>query len=275
MTESRRATTTRDYIVAHWPLVAVLYLALLLSLAVVGGGLALGWYALVPLALAVLLSTVYLLTTFLWTGRQLYAGRGGTPIDVLMRFGQLRPDDNIVYIDLGLRKDALPIARRLTSGKLTAVDIYNPQSNPSTSLRRARARAPRMPPDPRLSWIDGSAGLIPLPDNSASTIFLNLILSEFWLPEEQVLLLRELHRVSAANGRLLAAERVRTQSGLLMSGFFGMAYPSAAHWRRMLQLAGFEVQRELEVNGVVQCYLAQKPTDERAEQLTLGLNYYD
>ena len=113
----------------------------------------------------------------------------------------------------------------MTTGEMIVVDVYNPQSNSGAALHRARDRARKPQPDPRLTWIDGSIGLLPLPDRSVSAVYVNQILSEFWLPEEQAQLLGEIRRILIPEGRLLIAERIRSQANLLLTGLITSSLP--------------------------------------------------
>lgn len=273
MTTIRRPRRTLRYIRTHWPLYFGLYGGLVLALALIGLGLAGGWYAFVPFALAILIVAGYLLVATLFVAYQLNDGPGGPAADILIRLAQIHPDDHVVCIDLGLRATAVAIARQLTTGQVTVVDVYNPQSNAGGVLHRARARAGKPPSDPRLNWIDGSIDLLPLPDRSVRAVYLDQMLSEFWLLEEQERLLDEVQRILVPEGRLLVAERVRAQSNLLLTGLVTYTLPPHEQWRALVQRAGFVIQREEFPRGLLYCVRADKPSPAAAKQMTLRLEY--
>lgn len=264
---------TRRYLQTHWPLYVGLYSGLVLAMVLLGVGLASGWYAFVPFALAILLVVGYFLIAALWTVYQLHDGPGPQPLDVLIDYAQLRPDERIVCIDLGLRATAVGIAQRLTAGQVTVIDVYNPQSNPGAPLRRARHHARKPGPDPRLDWIDGSIKLLPLPDRSVRLVFMNQVLSEFWLPEERVELLEEVRRILVPEGRLLLAERNRGRSNLLLTGLVTSSWPPAEAWRAALIKADFRIQREESLRGLVYCVRADKPPPTAGKQMRLQLEF--
>ena len=273
MTRRTTLRETRHHLKAQWPLYFGLYAALVLAVAMVGVGLAAGWYSLVPFALAIILVVAYLLVALLWTIYYAYDGPGRSVMDVLLILGQVRAEDRVACIDLGLRTTAIHVAQRLTTGEVLVIDVYNPQSNNRSPLRRARARAPRPPSDPRLTWIDGSINLLPLADRSVSAVFLNHVLSEFWLPEERDQLLAEVRRVLVPEGRLLLAERIRGRSNLLLTGLITSALPPAERWRSLLERADFTIQREEALRGLVYCVRADKPPPTAAKQLPLLLEF--
>lgn len=268
-----RFEDTRRTIRTDWPLYFGLYAAMLLALILLGVGLASGWYAFVPFALAILIVAGYLFVAAVWTTYQTYDGPGPKAHELLIDYAQLRPDDRCVCIDLGLRATAVHIARRLTLGQVTVIDVYNPQSNPSGSLRRARARARKPGPDPRLEWIDGSIQLLPLPDRSVRLVFMNQIFSEFWLPEERAQLLEEVRRILMPEGRLLLAERTRGRGAVLLTAPTTSSLPATESWRAMLLRADFRIQREDNLRGLIYCARADRPPPTEGRQLRLQLEF--
>lgn len=272
MPSNRRQQTGR-YVRAHWPTFFFLYGAVITSLLLIGIGLFLEWYAFVPISLAILIVAAVFLLSSLWVADKLNNISGETVAEVLFRLSQTRPENNVVCIDLGQKETAVTVAQRLTSGKVTVIDVYNPQSNIDASLRRARARRPRVPSDPRLVWVDGSVNLLPLPDQSAGIVFMNQILSEFWMPEEREQLMGEVRRILVAEGQLLLAERVRASSHSFLAGLVTASLPPEHEWRSLLERHGFTIQREKNGPGLLFIARAVKPSPASGKQLTLKLEY--
>lgn len=273
MAKNRRLRRTSRYIRVHWPTYVVLYGALTGSLLLIGLSLALGWYSFVPFSLVITLIASYLLIAFGYIAYRINDAPGGTVDEMLLSMAQTQPHDRVVCVDLGRRETAVAIAQRLTIGEVTVIDIYNPQSNTGAALRRARRAARKPLADPRLNWIDGSIDLLPLPDRSVSSVYMNQILSEFWLPEEQKQLLEEVLRILTPEGRLVVAEPVRSESDLLLTGLVTYALPTDDHWRELLRGAGFVVRREDILRGLVYCVRADKPSPAAGKQLQLQLEY--
>ncbi|MEJ2749637.1 MAG: class I SAM-dependent methyltransferase, partial [Anaerolineae bacterium] len=167
---------------------------------------------------------------------------------------------------------AIDIARRLTTGKVVVVDIYSPQWTPGQSLVRYRTRMAHPPSDPRISWQTGRIDLLPLPDKSVTAVILCQVLSEFWQEGDQLKLLDEIYRILAENGRLLVAESVRSRANSLYLGPQTLSLAPVEQWRSLLQKAGFRVRSEKDLQGIIHCFRADKPTYTEAQQLTLGLN---
>lgn len=268
---STQFSGSRAYIRNRWPTYAGLYSVCVAALLILGVGFVTGWLALVPLALAAFLVAAYFLIATVWAAHLAYDR--SNPLATLYVMSSVRSDDDIANIELGSRESSIWLARHLTTGSVAAIDVYNPESNTSAPLRRARLGAQHPPSDPRLAWIDGSTSLLPLADRSVSCVFLNEVLSGFWHDSERERLLREIHRVLEPDGRILVAEPVRTQTSLLL--WLPRAYNAATaeQWRKLLVRCGFEIRREQDIEGLIVCLRGDKALPTVSRQLTLGLEY--
>lgn len=273
MGNKQRFQSVRSTIQNQWPLFAGLYSTLVLALLFIGLGLVLRWFSLSLIALAIGIVAGYLLVANLWIIRQMYGEQAAAPAEVLAVLSQLQPEEQVASIDLGLRETPMLIAQYLTTGEMVAIDVFNPQSNNKATLRRARNHALRPGPDPRITWSDGSINLLPLPNNSVAVVYLNEILSEFWLPQEQERLLTEVWRILAPEGRLVVAEKVRSASNLFMTGLLTASWPATSYWRSLLASSGFIIQREETRQGLLLFIRAKKPSPASAKQMKLGLEY--
>jgi hypothetical protein len=273
MQETERPNGTLQFIYTHWPRFAIVYGGIIAALLVIGVSADRGWVGLVPLATAVLLILTVHFATSLWVGYQLYDQRGLRPHVVLFEMGQIVPTGHLVYIDTGLRQRPVTLSRRLTTGQITVVDIYHPQLLPSRALARWRGRAAHLSPDPRLSWRDGQINLLPLPDESVSNVILCQVLSEIVQQGDRLALLHELFRILKPDGHILFAEPCRTQTAWLAWGPTAVQIPTITHWRRLLTDAGFRLQREQSLNGLIHCIRAYKPVTSEAHQLAFDLKF--
>ncbi len=262
---------TLRHVRANWPVYVSLYGGIVLSLLLIGLSVELGWYSFVPLSLALLLALVYFFVAGLWVAHKLYDPDGLRPHVVLFEMGRLEPEDTLVYVDLGVRDFAIQLSRRLSSGKIIVVDVYNPQWTIGANLHRYRAQQPHAPHDPRLVWQNGRFDLLPLPDKSVSTVILCQILSEFWQEGDRAALLRETHRILTSNGKLLLAERCRSQANWLVLGPTAVRLSTADDWRDSLEAAGFMIRAEQDLQGLIHCFRADKPSAAQARQLALNL----
>lgn len=272
MKSNRPFSGTLRFVYAHWPTYALAYGSIVVLLVIIGISLEQGWAGLILLALAGLIILTYFFLTSLWHSHRQYDPDGLNPHHTLFDMGRIRASDSLIYIDLGLRHRAIDLARRLTTGKVVVVDVYSPQWTPNLALVRSRARMPHPPSDPRIIWQTGRINLLPLPDKSVTAVILCQVLSEFWQEGDQLELLEEIYRILTENGRVLIAESVRSRTNSLYLGPRAFSLPTAEKWRSLLQKAGFRVRSEKDLQGIIHCFRADKPTYTEAQQLTLGLN---
>ncbi|MCP4357330.1 MAG: class I SAM-dependent methyltransferase [Chloroflexi bacterium] len=273
MQVNKRFSGTVQTIVAHWPRFMLLYGGMVGALLLMGVSAERGWYSFVPLSTAALLLCAHFFAAALWSAHQLYDRDGVRPHLVLFNMGHLQPQDRFAVIDVGFRERPLDLSRRLTTGQIIVLDVYNPQWTTSAALARRRKQRPHLPADPRLVWREGQFNLLPLPDNSVSAVLLCQTTAQFWQHGDRLTLLREALRILTADGRLLFAEQARSQTNWLIFGPTATNIPSDTYWRSLLKEAGFFVQQERDLNGHILCLQAQIPTHLQAQQLQFELDF--
>jgi SAM-dependent methyltransferase len=231
--------------------------AIVCGLAGVAIGLDRQWYALIPLSLILLLVAGYFLAASLWAADRVYGNE--EVINQLFRMGRIKPIQDLAVIDLGLRRHAVTVARRLSTGHVTAIDLYNPQLTPSKNLARARNQSARPTADPRLSWQDGNLALLPFPDGSLPAVLLIEVVSEFWQAGDRARLLGETRRIVSPGGRVLLVERIRTPTAILTAGPAALRLPAPDEWSVLVRDAGLQIQEQKVMHDLVLCLCAVRP----------------
>jgi ubiquinone/menaquinone biosynthesis C-methylase UbiE len=191
---------------------------------------------------------------------------------MLFTLGGLRREDNVVDVCAGSGQAANAISRRLSTGRMIVVDVYNPQLTPSRALARSHRLGQPHRPDPRISRRDGSIDLLPLPDGSTETVTLIETASELWQQGDREGLLEEIVRVLAPGGRLLLAERVLSPTNLLVMGPLALRLKSLEYWRKLLEGAALQVSRESNTRELIHYLRADKPLPDALTQLPLDLS---
>ncbi len=271
MKSNRRFRGTLRAVYAQWPSYALIYGGMVLALIVMGISAEQGWIGFIPLSSAVFIVLTYFLFTSLWSVYQQFDQDGLVPHHILFDMGQIKATDSVVFIDLGVRDQAIDMARRLTTGKVIVIDLYSTQWTPSRALVRYRSRLPSPPSDPRLVWQNGRLNLLPLPDKSVTAVILSQTLSQISQDGDKLLLLQEIYRVLAENGHLLLAERTRTQTNWLLLGPAALTLRPAEQWHDLLRQAGFRIRAHKDLQSIIHCVRADKPTYSEAQQLMLGI----
>lgn len=273
MSDNGRFQGTTRHVVAQWPGYLLRYGGLVLALLMIGAGLVFGFQLLLALGLVLLIAVLLLLWAALWTAHMLYDTGGLQTTEVLFNLSQVQATDPIACIDLGLRQQVIILSRHLTTGRITVIDIYNPQLAPAAGLARARQQAPTTRVDPRLIWYDGSINLLPMPDKSVTAVFLPQILSEFSQHGDRQTVLREAKRILKPNGRLLLAEQTASWLNWLRLGPGTSKLRPAEYWRALLLETGFELRRQEDLQGLMLCIRADVPSPYAGQQLSLALTY--
>jgi SAM-dependent methyltransferase len=266
----RRFEGTLLYLAARWPNYLLVYgggaLIALLFLLVGLVQTSVLWLA---SGTVLLLLLGYFFVGTLLVAQQRFDRYQNFPAALLFSLAQLQTTDAFAHVGLGRRFTPVRLARRLTSGHLTVIDVYNPQLAPSRVLARERQQGRPLTDDPRLTYLDGSVTLLPLPDARLPTLTLSHTLGELREEGDRLRLLAEVRRVLEPGGQLLLAEAARTRTGLLLYGLGSLRLPRASYWRALLERAGLRVEYEESVAGLYMVLRARKPLPGEAQQLTL------
>lgn len=226
-----------------------------------------GWHSFVILALVGLLVLLYFLSVTLWAYHSLYDNDNIR--DTLYEIGALSPTTTVVDVNLGLRDFPVALSRRLTTGKVIVLDVYNPNLAPNRVLARAHDKAERPPSDPRLSWREASIALLPLPDNSVQIVTMVQTLSELWQEGDRSKLLQEVNRVLQPGGRVLLAERVQTPINLAISGPAGLRLAPVSYWHSLLDRGDFKAGRSRSLRGLMLCLRVDKRLEGESRPLPI------
>ncbi|MDX1413707.1 MAG: class I SAM-dependent methyltransferase [Candidatus Promineifilaceae bacterium] len=258
---------------ALWPGYLLRYGGFVLSFATIILGYLSNTQILTALGIVILAITIFLFWAARWVTRRRYAIEQLEVIELLYRMSQAGPEDDLAYVDLGLRAPAIALSRHLTTGQLTVIDVFNPRLTGNKELSNARRQAPSVLVDPRLDWYDSHIDLLPLPDSSVAAVFLPLVLSEFNQEGDRYSLLREIKRILRPGGRLLVAEQNTSWLNWLSLNPGPSKLQPFTHWQNLLTQAGFQLLRQEELHGLSVCMRADKPSPFAGIQLALKLDF--
>jgi len=248
---------TLRYVRSRWPTYLIGFGGgHLLAFLIIIVSLVQGLYSFTLLAIVAFIILFYFLAASLWSAHQLYDGDSIT--NALIERGSINPEDELVQIDLGERYQALNLSRRLTTGKVQVIDVYNPQLASERSLARSRENVGKLPQDPRLMIREGNINLLPFPNESVKVVVMVECLGRFWQRGDQLRLLSEIMRILKPGGRFLMAERVRSTSSTVALGPAGLRLPSVSYWHHILTDAGLELKSEEMVKNLIFCLRADK-----------------
>jgi ubiquinone/menaquinone biosynthesis C-methylase UbiE len=173
----------------------------------------------------------------LLAGLTMVWGRGGRA-NLAVDLTSVTGDDHVV--DVGCGPGAFVREAQRRGARVTGVDPAATMLTLAKALTRNNAR---------VSWTEGSAESLPLPDASA-TVLWSIATIHHWSDVEQGL--REAHRVLQPNGRLLAMER-RVVPGATGHASHGWTMDQAEAFARLCEATGFE-------NVRIETHLADRRT---------------
>lgn len=264
-----RYAGTSQYVRANWPLYLFGYGGAIVVTMLVGTIAATrDWWAIVLLSLAALLIETYFLVASLWAAHAQLDYRGQRASDVLFELAGLQPRDRFVHVSLGRRKTPLALSRRLTSGRVTVIDVYNPRLAPNSALARARRQRAATSTDPRLAFVDGTIDLLPIPDSQITVVTMDRVLSEIAQRGDRRLLLAEIYRILQPGGLFVLVEPVHTPTALLAMGPSAWNLYTAAEWEALLAEVGFRSAKKRDIAGLACAFSVRKPLAGEIQQLT-------
>ena len=255
------------YIRARWP-AYLLGLALAFMLPILSFiSLAEGWYSFTFLSLAALIVLLFFLGASLWTAHQIYDLNS---IERLIRSVQeIDPTETIVDVHVWSRSTAVWLSRYMTSGKIIAIDVFNPQLTSNDRLNRWRRSEVKPMADPRLSLRDSDFSLLPLPDNCVPMVTVVESLSEFWQGGDREKLLKEVFRILEPGGSIILVEQMRTSVNLILKGPSALALQPITYWSQLLENNKFVIRDQATHRDIITCISATRPDKSSAEQYRL------
>ncbi|GMQ78122.1 MAG: hypothetical protein BMS9Abin02_0620 [Anaerolineae bacterium] len=255
------------YVNAHWPPYLLGSGCAVLLLILIIFSLNYGWYSVTFLALALLIILIYFLAASLWTAHQIYDHE--TLGRLIQSIHHIDPDETIVDLHLWSKSTAVWISRRLTTGQVISIDVYNPQITTGSHLKRLRRTELKPMSDPRLSWRDADFTLLPLPDKSVPAVTLVESLSEFWQEGDRLKLLKEIYRILEPGGKLLLVEPMSTTANLLLKGPGIFRLRPMKYWHDLLVGNDFVFNKWEADRDIITCLLVSRSDDPDFEQYRL------
>ena len=122
----------------------------------------------------------------------------------------LRGDERVLDVGCGRGLLAIGAAKRLKTGKVTAIDIWNPYDLSGNTPEAARANAKLEGVAEKVRIEDGDAQKLVYPDNHYDVVVSNLALHHISDPQGRARAVREMMRVLKPGGKLVIFDLFRT-----------------------------------------------------------------
>jgi SAM-dependent methyltransferase len=167
---------------------------------------------------------------------------------------QLHPlPRNWVNIHSGLDESTAALKRLFPGSEGSVIDIYDPAEMTEPSIARARRMYPATEP-----FVIGTFDHLPLPGGDRDFVFLLFAAHEVRMPERRSQLLRESGRVLRHGGQVVLVEHLRDWPNFLAFGPGFLHFHSQRTWRKNIQEAGLQIERENTITPFVHCFFLRK-----------------
>jgi len=158
-----------------------------------------------------------------------------------------------VNIHAGLDESTAALKMLFPDSEGCVIDIYDPAEMTEPSIARARRMYPTTEP-----FVTGKFDHLPLPGGDHDEVFLLFAGHEVRAPERRTQLLCESSRVLEHGGQVVLVEHLRDWPNFLAFGPGFLHFHSKRSWRRNIQEAGLEVERESIITPFVHCFILRK-----------------
>ncbi len=185
--------------------------------------------------LLILVSFGYGLTMPLIVSAYVYDFSGYYRLDWLK--SQLKEADQVklaLNINAGFDETSFIIKAKFPDIDLKVFDFYNAQQHTEPAIKRARKASMIYPGTQQIE-----TNLIPLPDKSVDVIFLLSAIHEIRSHEEKIQFLKECHRVSKVDGKVIMVEHLRDFPNFLAFTIGFTHFFSRTTWKSAIRSAGF------------------------------------
>lgn len=145
----------------------------------------------------------------------------------------------IVNINAGFDETSYIIKSKFPHSDIKAFDFYNPKQHTEPAIKRARKVSLVYPDTQQVS-----SGSIPLRDRTVDIVFLLSAAHEIRSHEENVLFLKECHRLCKPGGKVVMVEHLRDFPNFMAFSVGFTHFFSRAVWKNAFERAGFASFRE-------------------------------
>jgi len=226
-----------------------------LSTVIVIVGVLVSAFLLQVAGIVIILFGVYMLSAY---GISMYLARQSRSADIPEML-QIRGDEKALDVGCGLGKMTVGVAKRLTTGKVIGVDIWDRIEIPGNSPARAYENAKLEGVLDRVEFKTGNVLSLPFPGNSFNLVTTSSVINNLHGHAEKLKALGEILRVLRPGGNFLMMEPLRNLRGFFTFSPFAFLELLPKHaWTKMLDDAGF-VELQYSYRNGMGIFLVRRP----------------
>lgn len=150
----------------------------------------------------------------------------------------MRGDENVLDVGCGTGRVSIRLAKYLTTGKVTGIDIFGGVSgtSPDTAYENARIEGVA----DKVVFKYGNVLSIPFEDNTFDIVTAGSVLHELHGYENQLKAVQEIHRVLKPSGKFITVEILRKPKLFLLMFFFALVWSKEEHWVNLIEQGGLK-----------------------------------
>jgi ubiquinone/menaquinone biosynthesis C-methylase UbiE len=203
---------------------------------IVGIGIVIGLFWLKWLGVAIVCFGVYLILS---NGITLYVANRKKPPE-LEKMLKLKGNENVLDVGCGLGRMAIGVAKRLTTGKVIGIDIWDKMELFNNRPERAYENAEIEGVRDKVEFKTGNILSIPFPDSSFDVVTCSSVVNNLHTNGEKFGALKEIFRVLKPGGTFLMMEPIKSLDAFfLFTPLVFWMLPSKDTWFELLNKAKF------------------------------------
>lgn len=175
-------------------------------------------------------------------------------------FSGLKGNENVLDVGCGTGRVSISIAKKLSKGKVTGMDIFEGVSgkSPDTATNNAKAEGV----GGKVNFRYGNALKLPFESETFDLVSMGSVLHELHSDKDKDEALREVYRVLKPGGRFATVEILRNKKLVLCVLLFALVWKPKQYWEKLIEKNGFRELTTRSFRSLINTglFIGRKPT---------------